>query len=339
MKTERILSEEELEALLGEADGAVAPANVDDSPYDFSSTETTARLALPLVDRVFDSVATSMRTGLLESLRFELGLERDGTRIASAEELLAGLSDPCMVSLFDLAPFPGTALLSLEASVVHALVDGFFGGNGNSSPTRPRGSFSDIERRMGRRVRDVAFAAISESLVDFAPIECRLVREEHNPLLVGSRNLRGPMVLLELLVAVAERSGVIRLAIPLATLEPLRACAAASLRAPERAATATDGRWRSAIDEADIDLRCDIARVGLSVRELVGLSLGDVIPVDIPDRVTLDVSGIPLLEGRFGIRNGRRALRVARLLNPDDLRTSPSNSQSEEESDERIGIR
>lgn len=338
METDRVLSSEELEALLGTPDGDAAATSANGRRYDFSNPDAAARVVLSLADAIFDTFATSLRTALLESLRLELQLDREGAKTAAAEELLASLSDPCIVSLFEVPPLPGTALLALDGALIHSLVDGYFGGNGRGSAVRTRDTLSDIECRMGRRIRDAAFTAFSDALADFKEVACRMVREEQNPLLVGARHFRGPLVILEISIALGERAGVAKIAVPQVMLEPLRASAAASLRAPEHAASSDEARWRSAIDDADIDLRCEMTSVGLSIRDLVALRCGDVIPVDIPEQVSLDVAGIPILEGRFGIRKGRRALRVDRVLNPGDDRESTAQLKSQEDSDERVGI-
>lgn len=338
METDRVLSAEELDALLGRPDDNAAATSANGRRYDFSRPDAAAQVVLPLADMIFDTFATSLRTALLESLRLELQLEREGAKTVAADELLASLSDPCVVSLFEVPPLPGTALLALDGALIHSLVDGYFGGNGRGSAVRTRDTLSDIECRMGRRIRDAVFSALSDALVDFNKVACRMVREEQNPLLVGARHFRGPLVVLEISIALGERAGVVKLAIPQVMLEPLRASAAASLRAPEHAANADEDRWRSAIEDADIDLRCEMTRVGLSIRDLVELRRGDVIPVDIPERVSLDVAGIPILEGRFGIRKGRRALRVDRVLNLGKDRASPTQLHIEEDSDERVGI-
>jgi flagellar motor switch protein FliM len=44
------------------------------------------------------------------------------------------------------------------------------------------------------------------------------------------------------------------------------------------------------------------------------MQVGDVIPLDIPEFVTASVDGVPVMECRYGISNGRYALRMEKIL-------------------------
>ncbi len=48
----------------------------------------------------------------------------------------------------------------------------------------------------------------------------------------------------------------------------------------------------------------------MSLRELVRLSPGDIIPIEPPQEVTLLVGDVPLHRGRFGVSQGRNALKI-----------------------------
>jgi flagellar motor switch protein FliM len=46
------------------------------------------------------------------------------------------------------------------------------------------------------------------------------------------------------------------------------------------------------------------------LRELVRLSPGDIIPIEPPQQVTLFAGNVPLYRGRFGVSQGRNALKI-----------------------------
>ena len=52
------------------------------------------------------------------------------------------------------------------------------------------------------------------------------------------------------------------------------------------------------------------AQAELSLRELVRLSPGDIIPIEPPQEVTLLAGDVPLHRGRFGVSQGRNALKI-----------------------------
>jgi flagellar motor switch protein FliM len=46
---------------------------------------------------------------------------------------------------------------------------------------------------------------------------------------------------------------------------------------------------------------------------------GDVIPIDIPELVTLEAVDTPVFRGKFGIYNGSRAVKILRKIVPDQI--------------------
>jgi flagellar motor switch protein FliM len=62
--------------------------------------------------------------------------------------------------------------------------------------------------------------------------------------------------------------------------------------------------------EAQLDTRAVLAEAQISLRELVQLSPGDIIPIDAPQQVTLLAGDVPLYQGRFGVSQGRNALKI-----------------------------
>jgi flagellar motor switch protein FliM len=96
-----------------------------------------------------------------------------------------------------------------------------------------------------------------------------------------------------------------------------------ALLAPIREALASDGGkaplpkhdpWTpalgAALQEAEIEIRAVLARARISLRELVSLAPGDIIPIEAPQDVTLMAGEVPLRHGRFGVSQGRNALKI-----------------------------
>ena len=57
--------------------------------------------------------------------------------------------------------------------------------------------------------------------------------------------------------------------------------------------------------------------VPLTDLETLPLEVGDVISVNIPETIQAGVDGIPVLDCKYGVANGRYALKVERALIPD----------------------
>jgi len=54
----------------------------------------------------------------------------------------------------------------------------------------------------------------------------------------------------------------------------------------------------------------------MSLRQLTGLKVGDVLPIELPAQVPLCVENIPLFTGEFGIANGKNAIKITAAQPP-----------------------
>jgi hypothetical protein len=52
----------------------------------------------------------------------------------------------------------------------------------------------------------------------------------------------------------------------------------------------------------------------VTLRDIVDMRVGDVIPLDVPEVLQAEVDGVPVFECRHGTKNGRYALKVERFL-------------------------
>ena len=94
-------------------------------------------------------------------------------------------------------------------------------------------------------------------------------------------------------------------------------------RSPVREALAADGGQKAlrkqdawapvlttALQDAELDTRAILAEAQISLRELVRLSPGDIIPIEAPQHATLLAGDVPLYRGRFGVSQGRNAIKI-----------------------------
>jgi flagellar motor switch protein FliM len=119
------------------------------------------------------------------------------------------------------------------------------------------------------------------------------------------------MVVLRFTVEFGARSGGIQWLLPDSMLDPIReSLASEGANAPVRKQEAWGPMLGSVLQDAELETRAILAEARISLRELVRLSPGDVIPIEAPQHVTLLAGEIPLYHGRFGVSQGRNALKI-----------------------------
>jgi len=69
-----------------------------------------------------------------------------------------------------------------------------------------------------------------------------------------------------------------------------------------------------------------LARKQMLLREITSLSVGDIIPIEINDPVTVYVDGLPVIKGQYGIKDGRYSVKVSTIQHPAEFLKSPLES-------------
>jgi flagellar motor switch protein FliM len=145
-----------------------------------------------------------------------------------------------------------------------------------------------------------------------APLEFELVRQETNPRLMQLGGPQDALIVLRFTVEFGARSGRIDWLLPDNMLASIREVLASEGGSSPVARRQEDwgASLGSALQQAELETRAILAQAQISLRELVRLAPGDVIPIDSPQHVTLLAGEVPLYRGRFGVSNGRNALKI-----------------------------
>ncbi|HAD08137.1 MAG TPA: flagellar motor switch protein FliM, partial [Porticoccaceae bacterium] len=69
------------------------------------------------------------------------------------------------------------------------------------------------------------------------------------------------------------------------------------------------------IKAAYIEVSSELGQAELSFKEILKLAPGDVIPLDVPEELTLFAESVPILKGTFGDSNGKNALKITGKAN------------------------
>jgi flagellar motor switch protein FliM len=138
------------------------------------------------------------------------------------------------------------------------------------------------------------------------------VRSEVNPEMVNILS-PGELILVTTFKVDLEGGGggELHVALPYKMIEPIRELLEVGLRVdPDE----VDERWGRALREdimdASVDFGCSLFQQAITLRDVVDLEPGDVIPVDMPDLVVLKANGIPMFNTRIGVSNGNLSLKI-----------------------------
>lgn len=313
-----LLSQDEIDALLhGVADGDVE-AERGEAPesgvreYDFTSEDRIVRGRMPALEMVNERFSGRFRSSLFNMLRRSAEVSVGGVEMVKFSEYVHTLFIPTSLNMIRIKPLRGTGLLALDPDLVSIVVDNFFGGDGRH-PARIEGrEFTPTEQRVIQRVIRLALGDLKEAWAPVMPTNFEYVNSEDNPQFANIVSPTDVVVVSKFHVALQGGGGDMHVAMPYSMLEPMREILDAGAQSHR---SEIDERWllalREEVKSVKVRLSGVLTQKELSLADVIRMKVGDVIPIDMPDRVTLRAEGVPVFRGKLGVSRENLAVRIA----------------------------
>ena len=298
-----MISEEEVSALLEKGGKDFV------QPYDLSAHRIN-RTQLPMLEVVCRAFAARAANSLANLLGRDASMQFETLQTAKAADLQAALPVPATLAVIRLKPLPGSGLVSIEPGLLLALLDGFFGGTGRAAADSQAAVAPAAQRFLGLMMRSFA-ADVAAAWLPVTPLEFELVKQETNPRFLQLGGPQQPVIVAKFLVEFGANSGRMDWLLPQSLIAPVREALASDGGKP---AITNHVDWspqlRSALHGAELETRAVLAQAQISLGEVVRLAPGDIIPIEAPQQVTLLAGDVPLYRGRFGVSQGRNAMKI-----------------------------
>lgn len=318
MPVSDILNQDEIDALLhGVENGAVQTAVAEPTApgearsYDLASQDRIVRGRMPTLEMMNERFARYFRISLFNMLRRTAEIAVGEVRLLKFSEYVHSLFVPTNLNLIRMKPLRGTGLIVIDPKLLFIVVDNFFGGDGRFHAKIEGREFTPTEMRVVQMLLRLAFQDLREAWTPVLAVDFEYISSEVNPQFANIVSPSEVVVVTRVQVELENGGGELHFTVPYATLEPIRELLVAGIQSDR---VEFDERWSAALrDEVQgvrIGLSCTLAERELSLRELITLVPGDIIPVDIPDSVIALVEGVPVFDCEFGVHDGHNALRV-----------------------------
>jgi flagellar motor switch protein FliM len=324
-----ILSQSEVDALInGTSDDAVPVGASREDPHgvrpcDLTNPPRTIRGRMPALDIINDRFARALRGEMSNLLRRTPELDQQPPRVEKYGEFLGNLITPTNLNVVNLTTLSGMGLIVLEPALVFTAVDHLFGGDGRYHMHIEGRDFTLVEQRIIKRLLDIVTAEYERAWEPVHAMKLEYVRSEMHSQFVNILTASDLVVTSTFNIEISNVKSAIHIALPYAALEPLRD----ALTNPRPGGDSGPGeRWirqlTSNVQQADVQLTAPLAHLRTPLAHLMKLKAGDVLPVDMPQKIRAEIEGVPILECRFGTTDGHYALMVERIMsNPDNEQT------------------
>tara|TARA_S200000501_G_scaffold372549_1_gene417769 strand:+ start:7960 stop:8934 length:975 start_codon:yes stop_codon:yes gene_type:complete len=313
--TDDILSQEEIDALLhGVDDGDINIENDsvqgDFSDYDLTSQDRIIRGRMPTLELINERFARHTRVSLFNMLRRSAEVSIGGVQVQKFGEYIQTLYVPTSLNMVRMQPLRGMALFVFEAKLVFKLVDNFFGGDGHHAKVDGR-EFTPTELRVVQMLLDQAFKDLEEAWKPLFDINFDCIGSEVNPAMANIVSPSEAVIVSSFHIDLDGGGGDMHITMPYSMIEPIKDVLDSGMTGD---VDEVDERWLKALRRdilrASVDLECTVVEKKMSLREIIDLKKGDVIPVDIPEDLILRANGVPIYKTRMGTSRGHLGLEI-----------------------------
>ena len=317
MSVNDLLSQDEIDALLHGVSSSDIDTDVDDMDdgearnYDFTTQDRIVRGRMPTLEMINERYARLFRISIFNLLRRSAEISVGGVQMLKFSEYVHSLFVPTSLNMVRVRPLRGTALFVLDPRLVYIIVDNYFGGDGRFHAKIEGREFTPTELRVVDMILDQVFVDYKEAWAPVMKLEFEKQNSEVNPQFANIVSPTEVVIVNTFHVEIEGGGGDFHITMPYAMLEPMREVLGAGVQSDR---DNTDDRWleslREEVKSSTVNLSCTLAEAELSLRDIVEMQAGDVIPVEIPDLVTVSAENVPVFRGKYGVSRGNMAVKI-----------------------------
>ena len=194
------------------------------------------------------------------------------------------------------------------------MIDVLLGGRRGAAAIRIEGRpYTTIETSLVKRMIEIILADAELAFKPLSPVKFNIDRLETNPRFAAISRPANAAILVRLRIDMEDRGGAVEMLLPYATIEPIRDVLLQMFMGEKFGRDPIwEGHLATEIGQAEIAVDAVLYESKLPLKQLMGLEVGDTLPLDItPDAiVTVRCGDVTLTEGRMGRVGDRVAVRV-----------------------------
>jgi len=294
-----------------------SPAEVSER-YDFSRPDRVPRGVLEGLQSLHVAAARGIEEGLTELLGSITAVRLLGIEQLLYADLTSQISEPTCVHVLETQPLSGPWQLEISPKLLFPIVDRLLGGelSADTEVTRP---LSAIELRIVRRVTQIVLDQLEEAWRRVVSLELKSVRVESDPVRLRSLPPHETVLAIGFEVSVKGVVGLVRLALPFASVErlglQLTGPSGLAYKTPA-AATRSAAHLTRRLEQSRAEVRVTLSRSTVKTLDMFDLQVGDIISTekDAREPLEVEVGGVLKFLASPGLFKGRKAIQIGQVL-------------------------
>lgn len=319
--TDKIISDDEKNALLEgvesgdvEVHSSSGPRYATVEPFEIVPRNHIVSNSFPRLQKLNRSFAAASGKSASVLLNEKVDVLPGPIEAGTWGEFMARSASPAILFEFSANPLSGSAVVVIESDLVRQVVESFYGGTKSRTGRRNSGDFTPGEMNVTALLCEGFMQALASSwrgLVQLKPQRAGIHKSSDAEVLENGAGI----LCCRFDVQFGEEHFRFCLVWPSQMLAPLLPVLEGQKQNRD---AAEDARWeqviRSRLPEATVGLTSCIGRAQLPLRRIVDLVPGEIIDLEYPRQGTVFAAQVPVLEGRFGVHDGRYAIEADRWL-------------------------
>jgi flagellar motor switch protein FliM len=327
-----MLSQEEIDALVNQLSAPDPAATVHDAArkiksFDFRFNKRLDKFStnqLQTLRTLHDNFTRLLNNSLSVYLRTRVEATIVSIDQISYGDFIASIGIPSILSIFSMDPLPGSGIVQVDLNLVFSIIDRLLGGPG-WYPQKLR-DLTDIERTLMQRFMARMLNSYRESWNYLLTLSLKIEALDSNPQFIPR------IIPLDQIVGfvtcelkVGDMSGVMNFCLPYQVLQSIGPQLSDFQWSPSvqagRGMTEEDiAMLARNVERADVDLKVELGRTVVSLRDLIALQPGDVVLFDKPvgEPLAATVNEREKFKVFPGVNRDKLAVRVAQIVESED---------------------
>lgn len=297
--------------------------------YDFYSPKKFTKDRLKLVQGIYDNYTRIVSSRINGILRVSSEMSVMTVEEQRYYEFSNGLSDSDIIMLCELQ-LPDESknpplIVHINQILMVNMIDRMLGGLGSDRDIDALYTYTDMELVLYRKIIGYILGGTKEAWSNYIKLELGAQRLEENPSLFQDISLDEPIAIILLEVKMEEVEGIITICIPGTLLTSIFSIIERGKQIESDYAHDRE-RTREAIlakiKDSALTVRADLGEAQVSMRDVVGLRVGDVLDLNKSKDSSLSVyvDKEPWFEAKAGVHKKNVAIKIKNRLDQEDER-------------------
>ncbi|MBL7479040.1 flagellar motor switch protein FliM [Legionella bononiensis] len=282
---------------------------------NFTGQERIAKGQLPVLDKIYDRAVRMFATDIYQLTAKDFEIKQEPLLIVKHREFMGGLPNPSLMSIYKFKPLRGKGIILFDSTFVYDLVDYYFGGSSQFYAQKDKTDFTATELRVMEVVTKKLISNLVHAWEPIIQLDIMKFNDETNPQLVNIAEPDEMLLVARFILNFGKETGTFYFILPYSMVEPIKQQLELGASRPD---DEIDPDWIKSLREELMDVELTVsaamAETVSTLGKVMSWQVGDFVPLEMNEIVTLDIEGTPSFTATLGSTNDKRALKIIKNI-------------------------